>query len=256
MNNFLDSGLASKYNSSSQKIRVMSEDWVKNEICCPKCLEKLIKVKNNTPVMDFVCSNCNEKYELKAKKDNFGNKIVDGEYSKMIDRISSRNNTNFFFLNYNGCNYEVVNFFAIPKRFFIPSIIEKRKPLAVTAKRAGWTGCNILTSSLPESGKIYYIREKQVFNIKSVKASWEKVSFLEAKKDILSTSWIVDVMKCIDKIDSKEFTLKDIYMFENELKIKYPKNNHIKDKIRQQLQFLRDKGYLEFKSKGKYKILS
>jgi len=256
MNKFLDVELAAEYKNCSQKIRVMSEDWVKNEICCPKCLKKLVKIKNNTPVMDFVCSDCDEQYELKSKKNNFGNKIVDGEYSKMIDRISSRNNTNFFFLNYNGCNYEVTNFFAIPKRFFVPSIIEKRKPLAVTAKRAGWTGCNILTSSLPESGKIYYIKEKQVFNIKSVKESWKKVSFLEAKKDILSTNWIIDVMKCIDRIKSKEFSLSDIYLFENELQLKYPNNHHIKDKIRQQLQFLRDKKYLEFKSKGKYKILS
>jgi type II restriction enzyme len=33
----------------------------------------------------------------------------------------------------------VNNFFVIPKYFFIPEIIEKRKPLSETAKRAGWT---------------------------------------------------------------------------------------------------------------------
>jgi type II restriction enzyme len=48
-------------------------------------------------------------------------------------------------------------------------------------------------------------------------------------------------MKCIEKLDKKEFILQDIYDFENELKLKYPKNNFIKDKIRQQLQKLRDK---------------
>jgi type II restriction enzyme len=39
------------------------------------------------------------------------------------------------------------------------------------------------------------------------------------------------------------------------LRNKYPNNNFIKDKIRQQLQKLRDKWYLEFLERGKYRIL-
>ena len=53
-------------------------------------------------------------------------------------------------------------------------------------------------------------------------------------------------MKCIENLNKKEFTLEDMYSFEYMLKQKYPNNNFIKDKIRQQLQFLRDKSYLEF----------
>jgi len=37
--------------------------------------------------------------------------------------------------------------------------------------------------------------------------------------------------------------------------MKYPNNNFIKDKIRQQLQLLRDKGILEFTSRGNYRKL-
>jgi type II restriction enzyme len=48
-------------------------------------------------------------------------------------------------------------------------------------------------------------------------------------------------MKCIERLEKKEFLLQDIYNFENELRNKYPNNNFIKDKIRQQLQKLRDK---------------
>lgn len=59
-------------------------------------------------------------------------------------------------------------------------------------------------------------------------------------------------MKCIDNISSKKFSLQNIYLFENELKSKFPNNNFIKDKIRQQLQVLRDKGFLEFKGNGNY----
>jgi type II restriction enzyme len=45
----------------------------------------------------------------------------------------------------------------------------------------------------------------------------------------------------IEKLNKKEFTLDEIYSFEHELKLKHPENNNIKPKIRQQLQFLRDK---------------
>ena len=59
-------------------------------------------------------------------------------------------------------------------------------------------------------------------------------------------------MNCIDAIQKETFTLKDIYSFEGQLKQKYPNNNFVKDKIRQQLQFLRDKGLIEFKNRGTY----
>ena len=62
-------------------------------------------------------------------------------------------------------------------------------------------------------------------------------------------------MNCVDSIKNDSFTLNDIYSFENILKEKYPNNNHVKDKIRQQLQILRDKGLIEFASRGNYKKL-
>lgn len=33
----------------------------------------------------------------------------------------------------------------------------------------------------------------------------------------------------------------------------YPENHHIREKIRQQLQLLRDKGIIEFVGRGRYK---
>lgn len=59
-------------------------------------------------------------------------------------------------------------------------------------------------------------------------------------------------MKCIDKMKKKNFTLTEMYTFKKELSQKYPDNHHVKDKIRQQLQILRDKGYLDFVSRGCY----
>ena len=44
-----------------------------------------------------------------------------------------------------------------------------------------------------------------------------------------------------------------MYQFEDILKVKHPRNNNIRPKIRQQLQFLRDKGFIEFLGDGKYR---
>jgi type II restriction enzyme len=62
-------------------------------------------------------------------------------------------------------------------------------------------------------------------------------------------------MLCVDSIPKDVFNLDDVYKFEKKLKLKYPNNNFIKDKIRQQLQLLRDKGIIEFMSRGNYKKL-
>lgn len=56
-------------------------------------------------------------------------------------------------------------------------------------------------------------------------------------------------------IRKKEFSLIDLYAFEKMLRTKYPNNNFIKDKLRQQLQILREKGYLEFTTRGNYRII-
>jgi len=62
-------------------------------------------------------------------------------------------------------------------------------------------------------------------------------------------------MRCIDMIGKKEFTLADMYNFITILREKHPDNHNIEAKIRQQLQVLRDKGYLEFERRGIYKVL-
>ncbi len=75
-----------------------------------------------------------------------------------------------------------------------------------------------------------------------------------AVKDTLS-GWKLEVFQCLEKITAQNFTLNDIYGFENYLQQIYPTNRNVKDKIRQQLQYLRDLGLLEFLGSGRYKKL-
>ncbi len=244
--------IVENYKSTSQKIRVLSESWVDNEIFCPNCGCNVDSYENSRPVADFYCPNCSEDYELKSKKDSMGKKIVDGAYKTMIERLQSANNPNFFFLNYNARNYEVLNFAVIPKHFFIPEIIIKRNQ--GIKNRPNYIMCSIDLTRIPNSGKIFYIKNKKIESKEKVLENWNKTLFLRKSKKAELKGWILDIMKCIDKLEKNEFTLDEMYSFENLLSQKYTDNKHIKDKIRQQLQFLRDKGYLEFKGSGKYKL--
>lgn len=249
-----DLKLAKKYNSASQKIKAMSEDWVGSNIFCPACGSIINHFENNRPVADFYCEGCREEYELKSKKDSMGQKIVDGAYRTMIERLQSECNPNFFFLNYDLKNFSVINFLVIPKHFFVPEIIEERKPLSENARRAGWVGCNIVLKSVPQSGKIFYIKSGKLEAKKDILGNWHKTLFLREENELATRGWLLDTMNCIDKIGKREFALDEIYAFEKELKKRHSNNNFIKDKLRQQLQVLRDNGYLEFVSRGKYKL--
>lgn len=248
-----DTQVATCYKSQSQRARVLTERWVAESVFCPNCgYSNINKYPNNQPVADFYCSKCKEDYELKSKQDSISNKIVDGAYRTMIERLQSSNNPNFFMLNYDLQNLEVLNFLVIPKHFFVPGIIEKRKPLSVTARRAGWVGCNILLQNIPQTGKIFFVKNRVIEPKDKVIAEWRKTLFLREEKAITAKGWLLDIMVCIEKIGHKNFSLNEMYAFESELSKKHPENRHIKDKIRQQLQFLRDKGYLNFIERGVY----
>jgi len=252
MDYYFNPNICINYKSPVQKIRLMSEEWTERNIFCPNCGGSIVKFPNNNPASDFYCKSCKEEYELKSKKNTFGNTIVDGAYSKMSEKIYNNTVPNFFLLNYDSQNFSIINFFVIPKHFLTLDLLNKRNPLSANAKRSGWIGCNILIGEIPFSGRIYYFKNKEREEKENILKRWQSTLFLREENNL--RGWTLDIMKCIDKIGKEEFELEDIYKYESYLRAKYSSNKHIKDKIRQQLQFLRDKGYLTFvNNRGKYK---
>lgn len=218
---------------------------------CPICGNTVLNhYEANRPVADFYCLKCQNDFELKSKEGHggkFSNIINDGQYDKMIERITSNRNPNFLFMYHDG--YMVRNLILIPKHYFVPEIIIKRKPLASTARRAGWVGCNIDMKAIPSSGKIFIIHDGMIEDREAVQSQYQKTVFLK-QGNLQNRGWLLDILMCVERIQSTEFSLDQIYSFEPELKLKHPENNFIRDKIRQQLQYLRDKGYIEFTSRG------
>lgn len=156
-------------------------------------------------------------------------------------------------LNYT-INSGVRNLFIIPKHFFVLDIIEKRKPLKEGARRAGWVGSNILLSRIPEAGKIYIVRDSVILDQRAVLDLWRKTLFLRDESSA-ARGWLINVLKCVEEIGAKEFDLNEVYAFESRLSGLYPMNRFVRQKIRQQLQVLRDQGYLEFLGRGRYRLL-
>lgn len=247
-----DESVASHYKSRSQKIRVMSECWLANNIFCPCCgNEHISKLKNNLPVADMSCGNCKEVFELKSKQNCLSSKIIEGAYNTMIERITGNTNPHMLTLQYSE-KLTVTNLIFIPKFFFTPNIIEKRKPLSANAKRADWVGCNILYNEIPEQGKITIIHDGQEFKAEDIVKQYVKIRGLQTD-NLRARGWLMDILHCVNDIKSAIFTLKDVYEYAERLKIKHTENHNVEAKIRQQLQFLRDKGFIEFIGHGVYK---
>ena len=244
--------LAGGYRSKSQIARVLTENWTKTHMYCPVCgWPAISKFPNNRAVADFYCPNCKNQFEQKSKNGAFGNKVADGAYGTFIQRISSNHNPDFLLMSYSLTKMRVEDMFFVPKYFFVPEVVEKRKPLAESAKRAGWVGCNILLDKIPAQGRIAIIQngvalpKERVLN----QVAWaQKVK----TENVLVRSWLMDILRCVNAIDAGSFTLEMVYAFEEELARRHPDNNNIRAKIRQQLQQLRDRGIIRFLGNGRY----
>src|SRR5665213_1323611 len=245
---------ASAFDSASQNARIWTEQWVRNWLYCPNCgAQNLSGYEPNRPVADFHCPTCTEEFELKAQKSRFGRRVVDGAFGTMCERLDASNNPNLVLMRYDLKRFGVRDLFLVPKQFFVRDIIEERKPLAATARRAGWVGCNILLSEVPETGKVHVVRDGQLAPRKLVLEQWKSTLFLRAQGAV-GRGWLIEVMKCVDLIGKSSFTLDDVYAHEAHLGALYPGNRNVKPKIRQQLQVLRDNGYLDFAGRGRYRL--
>jgi type II restriction enzyme len=251
---FEESQLA--YTSGSQSARAWTETWVKTWAYCPHCGNAQMKqFPNNSPVADFLCATCSEEFELKSQKGKFGTKAADGAYKTKCERLAASNNPNLLLMNYDRKSLAVVNLFIVPKHFFVREIIEERKPLAATARRAGWIGSNILIGKVPEIGKIHIVQNGVIRPKEIVLEQWQKTLFLRSES-LEARGWLLDVVKCVESLAKREFTLDEVYTFDRHLGELYPGNQNVKPKIRQQLQYLRDRGLIDFVSRGYYRLRS
>jgi type II restriction enzyme len=250
----LDSSLVGRYTNRSQVARVVTEAWASANLYCPACPSDSIEPSPpGTEVVDFLCPDCEEPFQLKSQSRPIRRRVNDSAYDPMIQSVRTAKAPSFFFLHYDRARWSVADLFLVPRHFLSPSMIEERPPLGPTAERAGWIGCNILLSALPPDARIDVVTDGITTPREDVRESWRAFSFLRNATSE-SRGWIADVLACVREIRKPEFTLADVYGFEARLRDMHKDNQHVRPKIRQQLQVLRDRGVLEFLGHGKYRV--
>ncbi len=250
MNLQMDIDKAQGFKSKSQITRIVSESWANSNLYCPACAsDELEQAPNNTKAFDFVCPQCVARFQLKSSRRWDGRRVPDAGYHAMMDAILTDRNPNLVLLHYDD-DWAVRNLLIVPQFFLSESAIEKRKPLAATARRAGWIGCNILLSSIPVAGKIAVIVDGQEIERDEVRSKYVRAKPF-ASIGVAVRGWTVDVFKIVETLPSK-FSLRDVYSYEDHFADLYPRNKNVRPKIRQQLQVLRDMGMIRFLGGGVY----
>lgn len=114
------------YRSKSQIARILTETWVAENMYCPRCgCSILNSFPDNRPVADFYCPQCSGEYELKSRSGKSKEKITDGAYETMIERITSNQNPDFLFMRYSRKELRVEDFIFIPKHFLFRILLKK-----------------------------------------------------------------------------------------------------------------------------------
>ena len=140
------------WKSESRIVGEACEEYIKTNMKCVRCTGSFGKCKTNEKSVDLFCLNCGQKYQIKAKcttptqlrnimnKNMF--KTIGGDYSTTVNNICE--NIDYFIILYGKDSYEIYNILYSKKENMNTECIVPRKPLAPTAKRAGWQGCIII----------------------------------------------------------------------------------------------------------------
>lgn len=245
---------AAGYTSPVQISRVLSERWfLRNGFCLACDSDELRQTAANTKACDFRCCFCDETYELKAFRHKPAKRLVDGAYSALVSRLQSDSVPTLILLE-RGEKWDIQALTAIHPLFLTPEVVEERKPLAPTARRAGWIGCNIRLDLMGPDAQVEIVKRGIPSPRSSVRECFRKLNRLR-DVPVNSRGWTTLTLSVVRKLARQQFSLTDIYAKENAFAASYPSNYNIRAKIRQQLQVLRDLGYLEFCGGGTYRLL-
>ena len=172
----------------------------------------------------------------------------------MKTTIMSGQTPNLLMLHYDVETWTVRNLVVLPSFAFPPSCLVVRKALSANARRAGWVGCNIRLTGIPLDARIPIVTDGVAHPPAKVRHRFEllkPISGLGAAQ----RGWALDVLNVIRSLGAQTFTLREVLRHASDLARLHPENHHVEAKIRQQLQRLRDLGFLEFSdNRGSYRL--
>jgi type II restriction enzyme len=250
----MDPMCAVGFKSRCQTARKVTETWAGVNLYCVACeSDHVTPLPSNAEAVDFSCVECGAAYQLKAMRRWNERRVPDAGYDAMMRALKNDSTPNLLLMHYSD-DWLVRNLVLVPSFFFSPAAVQKRNPLGPSARRAGWVGCNILLSEIADDGKILVISQGVPEPPQLVRDRFQSVRPLAAI-NARARGWTLDVLRMIRRLNKERFSLQDVYAFENDLSAIYPGNRNVRPKIRQQLQVLRDTGFIEFEGAGRYRAL-
>lgn len=253
----LDPTVAEGYSSKAQRSRVITETWAEEHLYCLNCsVDDIAAHRPGKQVEDFLCPACDRRIQLKATRGGHGRTVSNSAYQSKIAAIRAGEAPDYAFMGFSPDTWRVTDLFVVPGHFMTPHVVEKRNPLSSDARRSGWVGSNILLDRIPEAGRIDLVENETAVPREGARKQFGQTAFL-AEKSVDTRDWTTSVMECIDDLavqPGEQFELGDVYAYEDQLAELYPENQHVRAKIRQQLQVLRDEGLIEFLGNGEYRL--
>lgn len=232
------------YVGPTQQARVITEQWAAQELYCPDCLTPGLEPTSvNCSVVDYFCGGCSIPFQLKSSKSGIGKKIPDGAYNAMISAIREDRCPDLLLLGYRAVDWRVLDVVIIPRFALSEQAVFARKPLSQTARRAGWVGCVIDLTNIAPDARISIVENGVVTSRQQVKDRYSRLKPVACLSSA-ERGWTLAVLNAIQSTGWTKFSTQQAYGFEARLSKLFPFNKHIRQKIRQQLQVLRDLGLL------------
>lgn len=252
----LDPSFLSLYSGPKQAralARAITEDWVTRNMYCPNCLEeKAQPEKASNPLVDFRCPKveCGQRYQLKAQKEKFGPLVRDAAYRPWIESIENGTTPNLLLMRYDLRRLKVEYLEVIPSFFIRASVLRSW----LLSTRPHYEMCSIHIAMVGPDARIKLVEDGKAKHPREVQERYRSFAWMRHVNG-RTRGWTADVLRCIRQLKKTEFTLQEVYSYENELRKLHPENRFVKPKIRQQLQILRDRGFLEFSDRrGRYSL--
>lgn len=247
--------LGERHKSASQRARSITEGWFTAEGYCLNCRSNRVELTTaGTPFSDHRCPVCGQTYEMKSAKKAHTRIVQNGGYESMMREIRAERPPVLLLMQYDPawCVQQLV---AVHPVFLTPDVIRKRaKPHVRPRSGALYWMCDFDLTVIPEVGKIAVVRGREARAPRVVR---EEFAALQPLREVSNRTrgWTGLVLDAVKKIGKPMFTLAEVYTHEAAMHAAYPGNSHVRDKIRQQLQVLRELGYVEFVERGMYRVL-
>ena len=136
----IDFGEAARYASRSQVARVAIETWAARNVVCWRCSGALIPAPPNAHLLDAICANGAHEVQIKAFSGIAGDHITGAAFEPIRKRLVEAALPDYLLISYDRPREVVVLAEYVDGETIVQERVASRRPLAATARRAGWVG--------------------------------------------------------------------------------------------------------------------